>query len=61
MGIAALHPSYETRRANQRPTGKNLSTPRTKNNPPSAVGQISDMTTPVSPDEGRLAIVTNVR
>ena len=40
---------------------KNLSTPLTKNNPTSAVGQISDMTSSISPDEGRLAIVTNVR
>ena len=55
MGIALLHPSYETRRANQRPSGKILSSPRAKNIPPSAVGQITGLTTPVSPERGACA------
>ena len=47
-----------TRRANHSKPCPALSR---KNIPLNAVGQISDLTSPVSPNEGRLAIVTNVR
>src|SRR6266550_2148962 len=43
-----------TRRANQRPSGKILSSPLTKNIAPSAVGQITATTSPISSrQEGR--------
>jgi hypothetical protein len=46
-----------TRRANQ----QNLSRPIVKNIPASVVGQITDLTSPVSPDERGVAHVTNAR
>jgi hypothetical protein len=46
------------------PTGqitKNLSRPRSKNKPLNPSGKSALPARPVSPDEGRLAIVTNAR
>jgi hypothetical protein len=55
VSFKASNRAVIARRANQHPSGRNLSSPLPKNIPPSAVGQITGLTLHVSPTEGRIA------